>query len=108
MASRRLRRQRLAEAVLVFNTGDLAGARRILEPLALDGVVDAQYRLGRMHGESTGGDNRAEAYAWLALAAENGHPKARQAQWDVLDAMDEAERRRARGLLRDRRTRLAD
>ena len=105
-AARRRERKRLAEAILIFNTGDLAGARRILEPLALDGVVDAQYRLGHMHAESTGDDNRAEAYVWLALAAENGHPEARRAQWDVLDAMGEAERRHARSLLRDRRSRL--
>ncbi len=100
-------REALAEAVLLFNAGDLAGAQAILEPLALQGVVDAQYRLARMHEARQGAENLAEAYVWLVLAAEGGHGKARIAKWRVLDAMDEAARRNARALLRARRIRLA-
>lgn len=103
---RREKREKVAEAMLVFNGGDLEGARAILEPLALSDGADAQYRLGEMHAKTPGAENMGEAYVWLALAAENGHPKARRAQWAVLDAMGEAERRSARRLLSERRGRL--
>ena len=103
---RREKREKVAEAMLVFNGGDLEGARAILEPLALSDGADAQYRLGEMHAKTPGAENMGEAYVWLALAAENGHPKARRAQWAVLDAMGEAERRSARRSLSERRGRL--
>jgi TPR repeat protein len=95
---------RLTEAMVAFHGGNYEAALTRLLPLARAGMAEAQYQLGLLNdlADYTAAD-RAEAYVWLTLAAERGHPKARGAQWGLIEKMDATDRKRAHGLLRVRR-----
>ncbi len=63
--------------VYLFDEGDFIGAAEQWQPLAEDGVVEAQYRLGRLYRFGLGVDiNVALARKWLSAAAAQGHEKA--------------------------------
>ncbi len=95
-------RDRLSEAMVAFHAGKHDLARGRLLPLARAGMVEAQYQLGLVYSRADEAD-RAEGYVWLTLAAERGHPKARRAQWGLIEDMDASERQRAHRLLKLRR-----
>ncbi len=97
-------RGRLSEAIVAVHGGNYEAALSRLLPLARAGMAEAQYQLGLLNDRAdyTAAD-RAEAYVWLTLAAERGHPKARGVQWGLIQKMDATDRQRAHGLLRARR-----
>lgn len=98
--------RRLSEAMVAFHAGDFEVARSRLRPLAQAGMAEAQYRLGLLHGrpEFEAGD-RAEAFVWLSLAAERGHPEAARARAGLMQRMSSDERLRSHALLQARRGR---
>lgn len=98
--------QRLTEAMVAFHAGDYEVARGRLLPLAQAGMAEAQYRLGVLNGrpDFEGGD-RAEAFVWLTLAAERGHPEAAEARAALMERMSSEERLRSHALLQARRGR---
>jgi TPR repeat protein len=95
---------RFSRAIVAYRGGDYEAARRRLLPLARAGMVDAQYHLGRLYNRPDfASADRVEAYVWLTLAAEQGHPQAKSAKSGLMEKMDVGERQRARVLLNARR-----
>jgi len=96
--------RRLSDAVVAFHAGDFEVARARLLPLARAGMAEAQYWLGLLHGrpEFEAGD-RAEAFVWLTLAADRGHPEAGRARAGLMERMTSDERVRSHTLLQTRR-----
>jgi hypothetical protein len=95
---------RFSRAIVAYRGGDYEAARRRLLPLARAGMVDAQYHLGRLYNRPDfASADRVEAYVWLTLAAEQGHPQAESAKSGLMEKMDVGERQRARVLLNARR-----
>lgn len=63
--------------VYLFDEGDFLAAAEQWRPLAEDGVVEAQYRLGRLYRFGLGvGPDVDLARKWLSAAAAQGHEKA--------------------------------
>ncbi len=63
--------------VYLFDDGDFLGAAQQWRPLAQAGVVEAQYRLGRLYRFGLGvAPNVDLARTWLSAAAAQGHEKA--------------------------------
>lgn len=63
--------------VYLFDDGDFLGAAEKWQPLAEDGVSEAQYRLGRLYRFGLGFEPNVElARKWLSAAAAQGHEKA--------------------------------
>ncbi len=63
--------------VYAFDEGDFVGAAEQWQPLAEDGVSEAQYRLGRLYRFGLGFDPDVDlARKWLSAAAAQGHKKA--------------------------------
>lgn len=63
--------------VYLFDEGDFLAAAEQWRPLAEDGVVEAQYRLGRLYRFGLGvGPDVGLARKWLSAAAAHGHEKA--------------------------------
>ena len=60
-----------------FERGDIKAAFELIQPIAEDGNVVAQYNLGMMYAEGDGTDvnNKKSAY-WYTKAAEQGHKRA--------------------------------
>jgi hypothetical protein len=59
------------DAVVAYNRGDYATALRLWRPLAEQGNVKAQYKLGTMYGAGQGVlRDDAEAVKWFRRAAE--------------------------------------
>ena len=57
-----------------FNDGDYKNALKVWEPLAKDGLSNAQYNVGLMHHNGLGTkQNFKEAYYWLLLSSEQGN-----------------------------------
>ncbi len=97
-------RRNMSEAMLAFHAGDYGTAKVRLEPLAEAGMIEAQYQLGLLHRRPAYAKrDPAEAYAWLQLAAERGHPDAETAQLGLFEQMSMAERLRGSALLKARR-----
>ena len=60
-----------AEGLAAYKRGDYATAPRELQPLAEQGVAEAQYYLGLMYDLGRGVPrDRVQAHLWLSLAAE--------------------------------------
>jgi TPR repeat protein len=64
------------EGLAAHRRGDYEAALREWRPLAIQGDVEAQYRLARMYYHGEGVKDDAEAARWYAQAAEQGHAKA--------------------------------
>jgi hypothetical protein len=65
------------KGVYLFDAGDFSGAQEIWRPLAENGVVEAQYRLGRLYRFGLGVTPDVDiARKWLSAAASMGHEKA--------------------------------
>jgi len=63
--------------VYLYDAGNFLGAADKWRPLAEDGVIEAQYRLGRLYRFGLGvGPDVALARKWLTAAAARGHEKA--------------------------------
>lgn len=63
--------------VYMFDAGDFVAAAEQWRPLAEQGVVEAQYRLGRLYRFGLGvGPDVTLAQKWLSAAAAQGHEKA--------------------------------
>lgn len=68
------------EGVTAFNTGDFPFALKMLEPVAENGNVDAQYLAGLIYlnGLTDGQRNSYAAEKWLSMAASAGHTAAQE------------------------------
>src|SRR5690349_4000013 len=73
---------------------DVAAATAALRPLAEQGLGPAQLRLGQALSE--GGGSPAEAYLWIALAADVGTPGAKDALTKLEPKLDAAARAQAK------------
>ena len=63
------------KGLTAYESGDYATALREFEPLAEQGVADAQYNLGFMYDNGQGvRRNHKTAVKWYRLAAEQGMP----------------------------------
>jgi len=68
---------RFMAGVHLFDEGEFLAAAEQWRPLAEEGVVEAQYRLGRLYRFGLGvGPDVALARKWLTAAAARGHEKA--------------------------------
>ncbi|MCE8000792.1 MAG: sel1 repeat family protein [Rhodobiaceae bacterium] len=68
---------RFMQGVYLFDAGDFLAAAETWRPLADDGVVEAQYRLGRLYRFGLGvTPDVTLARKWLSAAAAQGHEKA--------------------------------
>ena len=57
-----------------FNDGDYKNALKVWEPLAKDGLSNAQYNVGLMHHNGLGTkQDYTQAYYWLLLSSEQGN-----------------------------------
>jgi hypothetical protein len=67
----------LDQAVAAYEAGDYAQARRLLEPMAEKGSVEAQFRVGTMLSLGQGvPEDHAHAALWFERAAAQGHHEA--------------------------------
>src|SRR5258706_1236774 len=82
------------QADAAYARKDVAAATATLRPLAEQGLGPAQLRLGQALSE--GGGNAAEAYAWMALAADVGRPGAKEALAKLEPKVDAAARAQAK------------
>ncbi len=65
------------DAVAAYDRGDYATAYRLFEPLAQQGIPEAQYNLGGMYAEGRGvPQNYGKAVKWFRKAAEQGNATA--------------------------------
>src|SRR5437763_15968921 len=85
-----------------FRQADAAYARKAVaaataqfRPLAEQGLGPAQLRLGQILSDGSGG-NPAEAYLWIALAADVGTPGAKDALAKLEPKVDAAARAQAK------------
>ena len=89
------------KGMVAFNKGDFTTALNELRPLAEQGNVEAQYRLGWMfrHGKGVIQDI-VFAHMWWNIAASHGHPIAGGGRDMVADEMTSLEKREAQLLAR--------
>eukprot|EP01012_Entosiphon_sulcatum_P042440 TRINITY_DN56470_c0_g1_i1.p2 TRINITY_DN56470_c0_g1~~TRINITY_DN56470_c0_g1_i1.p2 ORF type:complete len:127 (-),score=22.88 TRINITY_DN56470_c0_g1_i1:293-673(-) len=67
----------LEDGVKAYSKADYARATRLLEPLAQNGDVDAQYTMAMMYRKGQGvGEDKVHAYMWYDLAARKGDKEA--------------------------------
>lgn len=65
------------EGLDAYNRGDFGAARRLWQPLAEGGHVDAQFHLGYLFANGQGvAQDHAEAARWTRMAADRGEPAA--------------------------------
>lgn len=68
------------QGVFLFDARDYSGAAEKWLPLAKNGVIEAQYRLGRLYQFGMGVQrNQAQARSWFLLASTAGHEEANRA-----------------------------
>lgn len=74
------------EALAAYNKGDYQTAFQLMQPLAEQGLADAQFKLGKMYVDELGVTrNIAEGIKWLTKAAEQGDAKS-QAKLGIMYA----------------------
>ena len=67
----------LIAAIKSYHAGDYQPALDLFHPLAEDGVAEAQFFMGFLHGQALGLPQDYEVAAqWYGLAARQGHPQA--------------------------------
>jgi hypothetical protein len=98
--------ERLRRAVVAYLAGDYGRAREALLTLAEAGMAEAEYQLGMLLVEPDyDRADRAEAYVWLTLANEHGHPDAERVRRRLIPLLTNEEGNRSQRLLLARRGR---
>lgn len=68
------------QGIFLFEARDYSGAAEKWLPLAENGIIEAQYRLGRLYQFGMGvRRNQAQARSWFLLASTAGHEEAKSA-----------------------------
>ena len=94
--TRRPHDEQLEAAEAALQRGDALAAVRILEPLASEGVTQAQAMMGRAkEARSQGQHSDFEAYVWYSIAARAGEMGAAAARDRLAPKLQPAEIRQA-------------
>ncbi len=90
------------DGLAAIERGDFRTALQVLEPLADQGLANAQYNLGLMYRDGQGvPQDYAAAHMWFSLAAAQGHKNAQENRDSLVKRMTHGQIEEARLMARE-------
>ena len=95
-------RRAMAAGLVALHAANFAAAKARWQPLAKDGIAEAQYQLGKLYlRNGFAGVSRPHGFFWLSRAAAQGHAGAKAGKHQLANVMSSEEHLEARRLLQE-------